>query len=158
MIITTHIVVWNNLLYCTAFPTPSSYGRKTISYSRSPLAPKELTSLFHRIATFFVAFVFVTLVDSEGNWQRYPTAAAMTIFFLLLVWCIWTTWEGRTRFVEWLRRFPRGSPTPNYGPRPPSPLQPNRGQPEQHNGQKTAQFHLIRMDSSRGLTSATQVY
>ena len=57
------------------------------------------------LMTFFVAFVFVALVDSRGRWQRYPTAAVMTVFVILLTLCVWRTWEGRSAFVARLRRF-----------------------------------------------------
>ena len=55
--------------------------------------------------TFFVAFVFVALVDSKGRWQRYPTAAVMAVFIILLTLCVWRTWEGRVAFVARSRRF-----------------------------------------------------
>jgi len=51
--------------------------------------------LLWAIASFFVAFVFVALVNSEGKWQRYPTAAVMFVFVALLIWCVRTTWEGK---------------------------------------------------------------
>ena len=40
------------------------------------------------LMSFFVAFVFMTLVDSEGRWQRYPTAAVITVVITLLTLCL----------------------------------------------------------------------
>jgi len=61
--------------------------------------------LLWAIASFFVAFVFVALVDSMGKWQRYPTAAVMFILITLLLWCVWATWEGRVECVGRVCRF-----------------------------------------------------
>lgn len=57
------------------------------------------------LMSFFVAFIFLALVDSEGRWQRYPTAAVMAFFVVLLVLCVWRTWEGRSGFAVRLPRF-----------------------------------------------------
>jgi len=62
------------------------------------------------LTSFFVAFIFLALVDSEGRWQRYPTAAVMAVFVALLVLCVWRTWEERSGFATRLPRF-RGRPT-----------------------------------------------
>jgi len=81
------------------------------------LAPLSVSPVLHSVRcwvthidlassmSFFVAFVFVTLVDSEGEWQRYPTSAVtvMVVFVALLARCIWTTWEGREMFKGFLR-------------------------------------------------------
>lgn len=141
--ITTHTVAWNNLPYCTAFRTRYFSGRKAISSSHTSFTPEELIPLFDRMASFFVAFIFVALIDSEGKWQRYPTAALMIVFIALLLWCIWTTWGGRANFVERVRNLLRSSPTPNRG---------------RHGGQVVTPFQSIHVGPSPVPTSATQVY
>lgn len=67
------------------------------------------------LVSFFVAFVFVALVDSEGIWQRYPTAAVIAVFVFLLALCYWRTWEGRPAFVARLCRFLKRPTIPDEG-------------------------------------------
>jgi len=74
--------------------------------------------LLWALMSFFVAFVFVALVDSEGRWQRYPTAAVIAVFITLLALCYWRTWEGRPAFVAHLRRFLTRPTTPDEGVSP----------------------------------------
>jgi len=52
--------------------------------------------LLWAIASFFVAFVFVALVDSQGNWERYFPVSVTAICVALLVWYFWSTRVGRT--------------------------------------------------------------
>jgi hypothetical protein len=109
--------------------------------------------LLWAIASFFVAFIFVALVDSGGKWQRYPTVVVILVFIVTLLWCIWATWEGRAECVDHVSRFLKGSSTPNR-----SLFRPDVSQPEQHDGQETTPFHSIQVDPSQVPTIATQVY
>lgn len=63
--------------------------------------------LFWAIASFFLAFFFVTLIASEGKWQRLTAAVVMFLFMALALWCVWMTWAGRTACVERVRRILR---------------------------------------------------
>ena len=76
------------------------------------------------LMSFFVAFIFLALVDSEGRWQRYPTAAVMAILVALLVLCVWRTWEGRSGFVARLPRFRERSTMADEGVSPTEPKGP----------------------------------
>lgn len=88
-------MVWKDSRYCTAFPMPYFSGCKAVSRDTTSFISKELISSLDRIASFFVAFVFVTLVASKDRWQRYSTAAVMAIFIALLIWCGLETWGER---------------------------------------------------------------
>jgi len=76
------------------------------------------------LMSFFVAFIFLALVDSEGRWQRYPTAAVMAVFVALLVLCVWRTWEGRSGFATRLPRFRERPKMPDEGVSPIEPKGP----------------------------------
>jgi len=96
--------------------------------------------LLWAITSFFVAFVFVALVDSEGKWERYPTAAVMFILIALLLWCLWATWEARIEWVGRVRRLlgvaPQGRPR----------LQRKREHSERHDGQETTPLGAVSVD------------
>ena len=139
--IITRIAVWKHWLYCTASRIPYFSGRKFIAHRHVSVhaQPSDFVPL-DRIASFFVAFVFMALVDSEGKWQRYPTAVVMFVFVALLIWCVWTTWEGRADFVEHARHSLRGSPTGSEGHTP------DKDQPGQHDDQETSSIRSVRVD------------
>lgn len=144
-VITILIAVWKRWLYYTAFRIPYFSGRKSIAHRYASFTLNHLTLfpvLSGRIASFFVAFVFVALVDSEGKWQKYPTAAVMFIFIVLLIWCIWTTWEGRADFVGHVRHSLRGTPT--YGPERHTS---DKDQSGQHDSQESSLIQSVRIDS-----------
>jgi len=105
--------------------------------------------LLWAIASFFVGFTFVALVDSGGKWQRYPTAVVILVIVVTLLWCIWATWEGRAECVDRVSHFLKGSSTPNR-----SPLRPGVGQPEQPHGQETTPLRSVQVDSSQVPTIA----
>ena len=137
-VIITHTGVWKHWLSYTAFRIPYFSGRKSTT-PEPDFIHAQISDSLNRIASFFVAFVFVALVNTEGEWQRYPTAAVMFVFIVLLIWCIWTTWEGRADFVERVCHFTGGSPMSGQGEH--TPLQ-----PEQHDGPETSQFRSVRVD------------
>lgn len=132
--IMTQIGVWKRWRYYTVFPIPCFSGRESTRHGYNLFALGHLTSLSDRIVSFFGAFVLVALVDSEGQWQRYPTAAVMLVFIGLLIWCIWTTWE----------RGDTATSMPNSGGR--SHPQLEKDQPEQHDGQRTPLFQSVHVD------------
>lgn len=80
----------------------------------------------------------------------------MILFIVLLLWSIWTTWEGRPDCVARVRRFLRRSPTSNQRQHPLS--QPGSTQSEHNDGQETTPFQSIHVDPSPGPTGVTQVY
>jgi len=92
----------------------SRYGLETLAILYS--LPYSL--LLWALMSFFVAFIFLALVDTEGRWQRYPTAAVMAVFIALLVLCVWRTWEGRPGFVARLPRFRERRIMPDEGVSP----------------------------------------
>ena len=125
-----NVVVWKDSQYCTAFPMPYFSGRKSVSCDTTSF--KELIPSLDRIAAFFVAFVFVTLVDSAGRWQRYPTVAVTVIFIALLIWCSLETW-GERPILGGVFRFLSSSSKSDQSQGP--PYQPTTAQPEQHDNQ-----------------------
>jgi len=131
--ITILTAAWKPWLYCTVFRIPYFSGRKSIIHTHASLTHIHLTPLFGRLASFFVAFIFVALVDSEGQWQRYPTSVVMFVFIALLIWCIWTTWEGRADFVARFCSFVKDPRTSGQGEH--APLQPGK---DQHDDQGTS--------------------
>jgi len=97
--------------------------------------------LLWAITSFFVAFVFVALVDLEGKWQRYPTAVVMFVFVALLVWCVHTTSEGPADFVERIHRFLASSSTSGKGKF--APVRPDKGPSD---GQDTPRLQSVHTD------------
>lgn len=87
--------------------------------------------LLWAIASFFVAFVFLAFVASEGIWQKYLPISVTVIVAYFVVWCSWTTWVKRADYVGSVLRSLKGSSTSNndeYTPRPhKDPLERARG-------------------------------
>lgn len=98
--------------------------------------------LLWAVASFFVSFIFVALVDTVGKWQRYPTAAVMAVFIALVAWCIWTTWEGRAAFIQRYCPFMMASQTYDRG----EYMTPQFDK-DQHDVQETSRFRSVQVDS-----------